>query len=143
MRVKSRRRRVAPIWPSGPKRFLDTVQTPNSRLSTIISDHVSHRHRIRIRLGRCRRRGREGKKARYPFNPPKRADIFARLSVYLAPHSFLSYTAFVPHFLWPQFTIPHTAIAPVLNRTSPWSFLEELHTCVAWIEYWGPRRRQA
>ncbi|KAH8984242.1 dynein light intermediate chain-domain-containing protein [Lactarius akahatsu] len=61
-------------------------------------------------------------------------DILARLSVYTVPSSAPPYTALVPHFLQPQSAIPHTAIVIVLDWTRPWTFLEELHTWLAWIE---------
>ena len=63
-------------------------------------------------------------------------DILARLSVYTVPSSAPSYTALVPHFLQPQSALPHTAVVIVLDWTRPWTFLEELHTWLAWIERW-------
>ena len=84
------------------------------------------------------------KKVCYPLDPPDRvpfkyaslADILARLSVYSVPSSAPSYTALVPHFLQPQSALPHTAVVIVLDWTRPWTFLEELHTWLAWIEGW-------
>ena len=66
----------------------------------------------------------------------KLIDILARLSVYTVPSSAPSYTALVPHFLQPQSALPHTAVVIVLDWTRPWTFLEELHTWLAWIERW-------
>lgn len=63
-------------------------------------------------------------------------DILARLSVYTVPSSAPSYTALVPHFLQPQSALPHTAVVIVLDWTRPWTFLEELHAWLAWIEHW-------
>ncbi|KAF8261673.1 dynein 1 light intermediate chain [Lactarius quietus] len=63
-------------------------------------------------------------------------DILARLSVYTVPSSAPSYTALVPHFLQPQSALPHTAVVIVLDWTRPWTFLEELHTWLAWVENW-------
>ncbi|KAN0140374.1 Dynein light intermediate chain (DLIC) domain containing protein [Lactarius tabidus] len=63
-------------------------------------------------------------------------DILARLSVYTVPSSASSYTALVPHFLQPQSALPHTAVVIVLDWTRPWTFVEELHTWLAWIERW-------
>lgn len=65
-----------------------------------------------------------------------RADILARLSVYTVPSSAPSYTALVSHFLHPQSALPHTAIIIVLDWTRPWTFLDELHTWLVWIERW-------
>ncbi|KAH9983550.1 DLIC-domain-containing protein [Russula compacta] len=63
-------------------------------------------------------------------------DILARLSVYTVPSSAPSYTALVSHFLRPQSALPHTAVIIVLDWTRPWTFVEELHTWLTWIERW-------
>lgn len=63
-------------------------------------------------------------------------DILARLSVYTVPSSSPSYTALLSHFLRPQSALPHTAVIIVLDWTRPWTFLEDLHTWLSWIERW-------
>ena len=67
---------------------------------------------------------------------PPTLDILARLSVYTVPSSSPSYTALLSHFLHPQSALPHTAIIIVLDWTRPWTFLEDLHTWLSWIERW-------
>jgi hypothetical protein len=69
-------------------------------------------------------------------SPLLRADILARLSVYTVPSSASSYTSLVSHFLPPQSALPHTAVVIVLDWTRPWTFLDELHTWLTWIEHW-------
>ncbi|KAI0065700.1 hypothetical protein BV25DRAFT_1879543 [Artomyces pyxidatus] len=63
-------------------------------------------------------------------------DTLARLSVYTVPSSAQSYTALIPHFLPPRTSLPHTLVLIVLDWTRPWTFLEELHTWLTWIERW-------
>ncbi|KAI9457300.1 dynein light intermediate chain-domain-containing protein [Russula earlei] len=63
-------------------------------------------------------------------------DILTRLSVYTVPSSAPSYTALVSHFLSPLSALTHTAVVIVLDWTRPWTFLEELHTWLTWIERW-------
>lgn len=70
------------------------------------------------------------------YNASTHADILARLSVYTVPSSAPSYTALVSHFLRPQSALPHTAVVIVLDWTLPWTFVEELHTWLTWIERW-------
>jgi len=67
---------------------------------------------------------------------PPRVDILARLSVYTVPSSSPSYTALLSHFLHPQSALPHTTVIIVLDWTRPWTFLEDLHTWLSWIERW-------
>ncbi|KAN0140426.1 hypothetical protein V8E53_001635 [Lactarius tabidus] len=61
-------------------------------------------------------------------------DILARLSVYTVPSSAPSYAALVPHFLQPKSALPHTDVVIGLDWIRQRSFLEELHTWLAWIE---------
>ena len=63
-------------------------------------------------------------------------DILARLSVYTVPSSAPSYTALVLHFRQLQSARPHTAVVIALDWTRPWTFLEELHTWLAWVKRW-------
>ncbi|KAI0044606.1 hypothetical protein FA95DRAFT_245456 [Auriscalpium vulgare] len=63
-------------------------------------------------------------------------DILARLSVYTVPSSATSYTALVPHFLPPRASLPHTLVMIVLDWTRPWTFVDELHTWLSWVERW-------
>ncbi|KAN0132274.1 dynein 1 light intermediate chain [Lactarius tabidus] len=51
-------------------------------------------------------------------------DTVARLSTYTVPSSF------------PAAAISHTAVVIVLDWTQPCTFLEDLHTWLAWIERW-------
>ena len=67
---------------------------------------------------------------------PLHADILARLSVYTVPSSSPSYTALLSHYLPPQSALPHTAVIIVLDWTRPWTFLEDLHTWLSWVERW-------
>ncbi|TFY50288.1 hypothetical protein EVG20_g11608 [Dentipellis fragilis] len=63
-------------------------------------------------------------------------DTLARLSVYTVPSSAPSYTSLLPHFVPPRQSLPHTLIVIVLDWTRPWTFVEELHTWLSWIEGW-------
>ena len=45
-----------------------------------------------------------------------------------------SYTPIVPHFLQPQYALPHTVVVILLDWKRPRTFLEELHTWPNWIE---------
>ena len=45
-----------------------------------------------------------------------------------------SYTAIVPHFLQPQYALPHTVVVILLDWKRPRTFLEELNTWPNWIE---------
>lgn len=67
---------------------------------------------------------------------PPHADVLARLSVYTVPSSSPSYTALLSHFLHPQSALPNTAVIIVLDWTRPWTFLEDLHTWLSWVERW-------
>jgi dynein light intermediate chain 1 len=71
-------------------------------------------------------------------------DNLTRLYAYTVPSSAPSYTALVPYFLQPRHTHPHTVVVIVLDWTRPWTFLEELHTWLAWVERWiqGDGRRE-
>ena len=64
------------------------------------------------------------------------ADTLARLSVFTVPSSAPSYTALLSLYLRPQSALPHTAVIIVLDWTRPWTFLEDLHTWLVWIEHW-------
>lgn len=50
----------------------------------------------------------------------------------------------MPYFLQPRHTHPHTVVVIVLDWTRPWTFLEGLHTWLAWVERWiqGDGRRE-
>ncbi|KAF9516836.1 hypothetical protein BS47DRAFT_608424 [Hydnum rufescens UP504] len=63
-------------------------------------------------------------------------DIVARLSVYSVPSSAPAHLSLIPYFLPPRTSLPHTLIMIVLDWTKPWSFLEQLHTWLAWSESW-------
>ncbi|THH19895.1 hypothetical protein EW146_g1335 [Bondarzewia mesenterica] len=63
-------------------------------------------------------------------------DTIARLSVFTVPSSAPSYTSLIPHFLPPRASLPHTIILIVLDWTRPWTFLDELHTWLTWVEEW-------
>ena len=64
------------------------------------------------------------------------SDTLARLSVYTVPSSAASYTSLLPHFLPPRSSLPHTVIVIVLDWTRPWTFMDELHTWLTWVEQW-------
>ncbi|KAA1473378.1 dynein 1 light intermediate chain [Dentipellis sp. KUC8613] len=63
-------------------------------------------------------------------------DTLARLSVYTVPSSAPSYTSLLPHFVPPRQSLPHTVVMIVLDWTRPWTFVEELHTWLSWVESW-------
>lgn len=63
-------------------------------------------------------------------------DTLARLSVYTVPSSAPSYTALLPHFLPPRTSLPHTVVIIVLDWTKPWTFIDQMHIWLAWIEKW-------
>ncbi|KAI0082346.1 hypothetical protein K474DRAFT_1585636 [Panus rudis PR-1116 ss-1] len=64
-------------------------------------------------------------------------DTIARLSVYTVPSSSPSYTSLLPHFLPPKASLPHTLVVIVLDWTKPWTFVDELHTWLTWVEKWA------
>lgn len=64
-------------------------------------------------------------------------DTLARLSVYTVPSECTSYTTLLPHFLPPRASLPHTLVIIVLDWTRPWTFLDELHTWLEWVEKWA------
>ena len=80
------------------------------------------------------------KKVFHPCNPHKRApNLKDRHPCRLRLHSPIfgaSYTVLAPYFLQPQPALPHTAVVIVLDWTQPWTFLEELHTWLTWVECW-------
>ncbi|KIP12896.1 hypothetical protein PHLGIDRAFT_61144 [Phlebiopsis gigantea 11061_1 CR5-6] len=63
-------------------------------------------------------------------------DTLARLSVYTIPSSAPSYTALLPHFLPPRTSLSHTVVIIVLDWTKPWTFIDQMHIWLAWIEKW-------
>lgn len=64
-------------------------------------------------------------------------DTLARLSLYTVPTSAPAYTALLPHFLPPRFTLPSTLVVIVLDWTRPWTFVEELETWLTLVETWA------
>ena len=67
-------------------------------------------------------------------------DTFPPLPVYTDPSSAPSHTALLSHFLRSQFVLPYTAATIVLGWTPLWTFLEDLRTLLASMEYWVLRK---
>ncbi|TFY82754.1 hypothetical protein EWM64_g1248 [Hericium alpestre] len=63
-------------------------------------------------------------------------DTLVRLSVYTVPSSAAAYTSLLPHFLPPRQSLSHTLVIIALDWTRPWTFIEELHMWLSWIEDW-------
>ena len=64
-------------------------------------------------------------------------DTLARLSLFTVPSSALAYTALLPHFLPPRFSLPSTLVVIVLDWTRPWTFVDELETWLTLVETWA------
>ncbi|KAL0950232.1 hypothetical protein HGRIS_010218 [Hohenbuehelia grisea] len=64
-------------------------------------------------------------------------DTLARLSVYTVPSASPAYLSLLPHFLPPRTALSQTLVIIVLDWTRPWTFVEELHTWLEWVETWA------
>ncbi|KAL4264358.1 dynein light intermediate chain family protein [Pleurotus pulmonarius] len=64
-------------------------------------------------------------------------DTLARLSVYTVPSANPSYMSLLPHFIPPKSALPHTLVMIVLDWTRPWTFIDDLHVWLEWVETWA------
>ncbi|KAJ8506887.1 hypothetical protein ONZ45_g10663 [Pleurotus djamor] len=64
-------------------------------------------------------------------------DTIARLSVYTVPSANPAYMSLLPHFLPPRTSLQHTLVIIALDWTRPWTFIDELHVWLQWVEEWA------
>ena len=56
--------------------------------------------------------------------------------MYTVASSSPSYKALLSRSLHPQSALPHITVIIVQYWTRPWTFLEDLHTWLSWVERW-------